>query len=323
MDWSTILGYIGAVTMLIGIISWFIPPTRIPLSTKILILLLGFILVLFAIIHDYHLGKDPSSGVDTLPPEQTHGSLATMDTGNNDLDMDKQTPAPTPTQVITQAPTTTPYQVSSPVQTTTTPVFDENTPTASIFITPLATQTPEHQLDMAQPQIRASINKGSTYTDVGLYLNDDIGERMTFTCRSILVPDKSWDEELSEAELKRIATKWVDVIIELPNGMDAVIFCGGVKQDKKSFTEGVLVKLEEAGTYTFSVLNGEIVIWYNDQESNEQVDLLRILNQVSYGNGDTHRKLKLQVISPNLLSSIPSGFVNLDAIKSTDIPHAN
>ena len=169
----------------------------------------------------------------------------------------------------------------------------------------------------------ASTDNRITYNEEGLYLFDDIGERMTFTCRQVLVPDKAWNEELSKSESKTIASQWVDVILVLPEDMNAVIFSGGIQQAKKSYTEGVLVMLDKYGSYSFRILNGEIVIWYPNQDENQYTDLLRILNQVASGNNDTKRRLKLQAISSNLLSSIPNIYINKDLLSDITIPIAS
>ena len=105
--------------------------------------------------------------------------------------------------------------------------------------------------------------------------------------------------------------------------MNAVIFSGGIQQAKKSYTEGVLVMLDKSGSYSFRILNGEIVIWYPNQDENQYTDLLRILNQVASGNNDTKRRLKLQAISSNLLSSIPNIYINKDLLSDITIPIAS
>ncbi len=135
-------------------------------------------------------------------------------------------------------------------------------------------------------------------TNFGIYFDksNPIGERITYTNRSLLIPDKAWNEKLTSAELRKIETTWVPVNVDLPEGASLVIFAGGLRQNGKVISNnGIYVDVTQPGYYrNIEIRNGEAAIWFNDQ--NKAADWERIRTQVQNGNFDIRHSLELTQI---------------------------
>ena len=195
-------------------------------------------------------------------------------------------PTPTPTATETLAPTASPSPTSSPT------VTPEPTTVVSLPTT---------------PAIFASVN-GKDYGNVGIFLDTNLGKRMTFTCRSILIPNKEWNDTLTKDELTKVEETWVDVKVDVPEGMTAVLFAGGLEQGTNRYENGVLMTLDP-GHYEFKLRNGEIVNWYPSQDEYRVNDFKRIIDQVRHGNFDIKSKLDMFVSTADLFSQIPDDLV--------------
>ena len=90
----------------------------------------------------------------------------------------------------------------------------------------------EYETRLASANIQARINS-QPFSHQGEYLNTQLGERTTFTCRRLIVPNKAYNQPLTTAELKRVETTWVDMNIDIPENMTGVIFAHGLRQDDK------------------------------------------------------------------------------------------
>jgi len=132
-------------------------------------------------------------------------------------------------------------------------------------------------------------------TNFGIYFDraNPIGERITYTNRNLLVPDKAWNDPLTQVELRLVETTWVPIEVDLPQGASLVIFAGGLKQDGKIISNnGIYLDTKTAGFYrNLEIRNGEAVIWFNDQ--NKAADWERIKTQVQNGNFDIRHDLQL------------------------------
>lgn len=110
---------------------------------------------------------------------------------------------------------------------------------------------------------------------VGLW-DDQFGTRWMFTSRQFFFPGVLPDQKLSRAEIKKVESEWVELIITLPAGYSAVIYAGGLRQSGVEYNNGVLLLLYGEGSYTFGIRNGELAIWYPGQDAFRLADLRRI-----------------------------------------------
>ncbi|MDD3999005.1 MAG: hypothetical protein PHR98_02805 [Candidatus Shapirobacteria bacterium] len=162
--------------------------------------------------------------------------------------------------------------------------------------------------------------KLDTITQQGENLDTILGKRITFTCRKIVVPNKVWNENLTAEELKAIETTWVSYKLNVPEGFFARVFAGGIRQGTTLYNEGILMTLKP-GSYEFDLRNGEIVLWYPEQDKFEQNDLVRIFDQIRNGNFDIHSELAFFATTTDLLPKIPADLVqknNVQIVPSLD-----
>jgi len=160
--------------------------------------------------------------------------------------------------------------------------------------------------------IFSSLN-GGNFSNQGEYNDTNLGERMTFTCRKVVVPAKSWNETLTTNELSLVENTWVSIKMDIPCKMTAVIFAQGLEQGTNHYGKGVLLSVGP-GHYEFRIRNGEIVIWYPSQDEYEKNDLNRIFDQIKTGNFDIKSDLDFFGVSNNLFSKIP-----YDLIKKNNV----
>jgi len=145
-----------------------------------------------------------------------------------------------------------------------------------------------------EPIIWANYN--GQMTNFGIFLDTELGRRITYTNRNLLVPDKAWNDPLTQAELRRVETTWVDVAIDLPEGMSATIFGHDFQQGNVVLGKGVFINLTQPGHYEFRLKNGEVIIWYPGQEQHKANDWQRIRTEVENGNFDIKHSLDLTTI---------------------------
>lgn len=228
------------------------------------------------------------------------------------------TAAPTKAPVV--QPTKAPVVVQptqAPVLTTKAPALVIPTEAPTEVPVVIATKTPIVVILPTNPSLEGKLG---TITQQGEDLDTILGKRITFTCRKIVVPNKVWNEVLSPEELKSVETTWVDFTISVPEGMFARIFAGGIRQGTNTYNEGILMNLKP-GTYEFSLRNGEIVLWYPEQDKFEQNDLVRIFDQIRNGNFDIHSELAFFATTTDLLPKIPADLVqknNVQIVPSLD-----
>jgi len=196
-----------------------------------------------------------------------------------------------------------------------TPVVTE-TPTETEASTPEPTQAPICDT----PSIMAS-SDGINFTEYGEYLNTELGERMTFTNRKVVIPTKEWNEELTLDELKLVEETWLEIHVCVPETTTAKIFAGGLEQKLKHYDSGVIVTLAP-GEYDFKLRNGEVIIWYPGSDEFVVKDLKRIIEQVKVGNFDIDGELSLLGVTADILPQIPTDMVkdkNVQIIPDIDI----
>jgi len=180
----------------------------------------------------------------------------------------------------------------------------------------------EYETRLASANIQARINS-QPFSHQGEYLNTQLGERTTFTCRRLIVPNKAYNQPLTTAELKRVETTWVGMNIDIPENMTGVIFAHGLRQDDKKYDHGVLMTLA-TGHYQFKIRNGEVVIWHPHQEIFQTLDLhQRIFEEIRHGNFDINHRLDLFQVSPDLASQIPSDLIDSSNIGIANPPKTN
>jgi len=142
--------------------------------------------------------------------------------------------------------------------------------------------------------IEVSKDNGVTWENAGLSLETesvyDIGKRVTFTNRSVLVPNKAYNEELSDLELQTVENTWLDVRFNACD-TEAVVFSHGFEMNNTIFNGGVLFNLK--GEQQIRIRNGEVVLWYDIPHRDK--DLGRIIDQIKVGNFDIHGPLALAV----------------------------
>jgi hypothetical protein len=216
------------------------------------------------------------------------------------------TVAPTATAIATLEPTVAP--TATPVATLTPTTTPEPTPSPTATITPVPTVSVP-----TTPAIFAKIGD-KNFGDQGEHLDTVLGKRITFTNRKVIVPAKAWNQTLSKAELKLVETTWVNMIVDVPQGMLAVVFAGGVEQGINLYNNGVLITLTP-GHYEFKLRNGEIVIWYPNQGTYQKNDLARIISQIKNGNFDIKSELSFFGVTTDLFSQIPDDLVRKDKIQ--------
>ncbi len=207
-----------------------------------------------------------------------------------------------PTESVTEVATEVAATETPVVETTEVPteVVATEAPLADVII-PLTGATP-----CDTPSIMASLD-GINFQEMGLYLNTELGERMTYTSRSFLIPEKEWNVALTSEELKTVEETWQFVQVCVPDTTFARIFSGGFEQKLTHQDKGVLITLQP-GYYEFKLRNGEIVLWYPNQDSFADEDLTRIIEQIKSGNFDIKSELMLFGVTLDLVEKIPPDF---------------
>lgn len=168
------------------------------------------------------------------------------------------------------------------------------------------------------PSILASLD-GQSFSEQGEYLDTVLGERMTFTNRKIVVPAKAWNDPLSDTELKAVETTWVSVQVCVPEGMTGTVFSGGFEQKLNRYENGVFMSLK-AGMHEFKIRNGEIILWYPDQDSFANDDLDRIVEQIKVGNFDIKAPLAFFGVTTDLMPRIPAELVKERNVQIVPFP---
>ena len=169
------------------------------------------------------------------------------------------------------------------------------------------------------PFIDASLNSGATWESKGIFLDTELGKRMTYTSRSLLVPEKEWNEVLTDSELKKVETVWQKVAVCVPQGTMGRIFTHGFEQGVVRYENGVLMTLKP-GLYKFNLRNGEIVLWYPQQDEFAAKDLVRIVEQIKVGNFDIKGKLAFFGVTADILPSIPVELVKERNVQIVPFP---
>lgn len=156
--------------------------------------------------------------------------------------------------------------------------------------------------------IASAVLDGKTLTTTGLFLDTNLGKRMTFTSRSLLVPEKAWNDPLTAEELKTVEETWQFMQVCIPDGLFGRIFAGGFEQGINRYENGVLITLQP-GVYEFKLRNGEIVLWYPQQEEFASKDLERIVEQIKFGNFDIHSELAFFGVTADILPKLDQALV--------------
>lgn len=212
-------------------------------------------------------------------------------------------------QVVAAAPTQAPQQVvvvvEYPTQPAlpTEPVVNDPAPTDAPALEPTDAPTP---VSCNTPSIKAG--KDAAATEFGEFLDTNLGKRMTFTSRKVVVPAKAWNDPLTPEELKSVEQTWLVIQVCVPEGTTGVIFAGGVEQGVNRYETGALLSLKP-GMYEFRMRNGELVIWYPGQETFSQKDLERIFDQIRTGNFDIHSPLAFFATTADLFAKVPQDLV--------------
>lgn len=201
----------------------------------------------------------------------------------------------------------------TPITATFTPNVDtgfQKTPTLALDeFFPRATETqkaPEF-LIAKTPDIKAGLSEATA--SFAEHLNTpEYGIRSTYTSRSFLFPEIPWNQELTKEQLKTVEQTWQTVQLSIPEGSTARIFSGGFKQGDYQIEDGVLLTLNP-GVYDFQMRNGEVVIRPDSQKDFADKDLLRIFNQIRFGNFDIDNPLILARVTSDLLSRIPKDII--------------
>jgi len=167
------------------------------------------------------------------------------------------------------------------------------------------------------PSILAGIDTADS--NMGEYLDTILGERMTYTSRRLLVPEKAWNVELTPTELAIVEETWQEISVCIPEGFFGRIFAGGFEQGVSQYNNGVILTLQP-GTYQFQLRNGEIVIWYPNQDSFADADLERIFTQVRDGNFDIHAELEFFATTADILPLVPTDMVQEKNIQIVPAP---
>lgn len=195
-------------------------------------------------------------------------------------------------------------------------------PTATTEVPPEeATESPASTAAVCDtPSIKAGLTAANT--EFGEYLNTNLGERMTFTSRKVVVPAKAWNDPLSAEELKSVEETWLFMQICVPEGMFGRVFASGFEQGTVRYESGVLMTLQP-GVYEFKLRNAEVVLWYPaDQETFAADDLVRIVEQIKVGNFDIKSPLDFFGVTADLLPSIPDTLVKERNVQIVPFPTA-
>lgn len=197
-------------------------------------------------------------------------------------------------------------------------------PTTAPTEVPAAIEAPAPVVEVEDPvvaceTIEVSTDDGKTWLDAGIDLETeevyDIGDRVTFTARSILVPNKEYNEELSNLELKKVETTWLKVRLNACE-TKAVVFTHDIELGDLKFDEGVLFELG-TGYQEFNLRNGEIILWF-DQEHQDKDITKRIVEEIRKGNFDIKSKLDFAV-TDNLKDILPADI--LEGVQIVLIPN--
>jgi hypothetical protein len=242
---------------------------------------IAVLVVLGLLIGSFFVGRG-NKVTTTLVVTPTVNEVAQLQSTIASLLQQNPTEAPTaaPTEALTAAPT------EPPVVATEAPA-------------PVA-------VSCNTPSIKAGLNAADI--EFGEYLDTNLGKRMTFTSRKVIVPAKAWNDPLTESELKSVENTWLFMQVCIPEGTTGRIFASGFEQGVNRFENGVLLTLN-SGIYEFRMRNGEVVIWYPGQESFSSKDLVRIVEQIKVGNFDIKSPLAFFGVTTDLLPSIPDALV--------------
>ena len=173
--------------------------------------------------------------------------------------------------------------------------------TAATTETPAAEAAP---VTAACDTIESSLDNGKTWQNTGLRLDNEsvynIGDRVTFTARSVLVPSKAYNEALTADELKLVEQTWLKVRFNTCE-TTGIVFSGGIKVGGLTFNKGVLFKM--SGVREFDLRNGEIVLWFDTEHQTK--DLTRVVDQIRDGNFDIKSQLAFAV-TDSLKDQLPA-----------------
>lgn len=204
-------------------------------------------------------------------------------------------------------------------ETTTTQASASNPAPAATTEAPAATEAfVPAPVSCESPSIKAS-EDGNTFTEYGEYLNTELGERMTFTNRKVIVPDKAWNETLSAQELKDVENTWLFLQVCIPQGTYGRLFAGGFEQKLHRYDNGVFMTLQP-GYYEFKLRNGEFIVWYPNQDTPARKDVDRVVAQIKNGNFDIHSSLAFFGTTADLLPLIPQDLVKADNVQVIPVP---
>lgn len=195
------------------------------------------------------------------------------------------------------------WLASRPVETNVAPT---NTPVSQTTVPEVVATAIPMPVSCTTPSIKAGLNAAET--EFGEYLDTNLGERMTFTSRRPLVPDKKWNDPLTPEELKTVEETWQFMQVCIPDGTTGVIFAGGFEQGVNRYETGALLSLTP-GLYEFKMRNGEVTIWYPGQETFVSKDLERIVLQIRTGNFDIKSPLAFLAATADLFAKVPQDLV--------------
>jgi len=225
-------------------------------------------------------------------------------------------PMATQTLAVVPINETTPTVAAEALAATTT-----EAPTI-VATTAVSTSTPAPIAIVCDtPSIKTSLN-GSAFKEFSEYLDTNLGRRMTYTSRKLLVPDKAWNIALTTTELKTVENTWQDMEVCVPDGMTGRVFAGGFEQGSNRYENGVLMTLQP-GLYDFNLRNAEVVIWYQNQDSFAAKDLDRIIAQIRVGNFDIKAPLTFFGVTTDLLPQIPADLVKERNVQIVSFPEAS
>lgn len=200
--------------------------------------------------------------------------------------------------------TTPPTPVVETVIVTATPAPTETsmtTPTPTVEMTESETEEPNDDEVVPCDTIQALLN--GVWTNVGEKIDtDDIGNRITFTARSVLIPSKNWNETLSSEELEIVEQTWLNVRFNVCNTYNAVVFAGGVELGEYLFDQGVLFDFGQ-GIHTLRIRNAEIILWADVNHMVKDIEG-RMTHEIRNGNFDITSRLDLAV-SDTLTEFLP------------------
>jgi hypothetical protein len=105
----------------------------------------------------------------------------------------------------------------------------------------------------------------------------------------------------------------------VPEGISGRVFAGGFEQGVNRYENGILLTLKP-GVYEFKIRNGEVVIWYPDQNSFAAKDLTRIIEQIKVGNFDIKGALAFFGVTTDILPQIPAELVKERNVQIVPFP---